>query len=78
MHSLNFRVAQLWSEYTGEDAGQAAEQDDGGALTPEYLDVYVSAVRDSDPFGFSVQILDKTSESLTQSARISAMLSNII
>ena len=50
------------------------EQDDAGALRPEYLDVYVSAVRDSDPFGFSVQILDKSSESLNQSIEISPLL----
>jgi staphylococcal nuclease domain-containing protein 1 len=39
-----------------------AESNGGTALAPEYLDVYVSAVRDSDPFGFSVQVLDTKSE----------------
>ena len=34
----------------------------GGALAPEYLDIYVSSVREEDPFGFAVQILDEKSK----------------
>jgi hypothetical protein len=52
-----------WANYTGEEAVQPTEADTGAALAPEYLDVYVSSVRDSDPFGFSVQVLDDKSES---------------
>lgn len=51
---------QLWSSYSGEEV-QETKEDATAALAPEYLDVYVSAVRDSDPFGFSVQILDDKS-----------------
>jgi staphylococcal nuclease domain-containing protein 1 len=58
----NAYVWQIWSDYTGEDAQPAAADEAGGALAAEYLDVYVSAVRDSDPFGFSVQILDDSSK----------------
>ena len=35
--------------------------DDTAALAPEYLDVYVSSVKENDPFGFSVQILKSDS-----------------
>lgn len=52
---------QIWSNSTDEDA-QAKPADTSAALAPEYLDVYVTAVKDSDPFGFSVQILDDKSE----------------
>ena len=38
-------------------------QDAAGALAPEYLDVYVSAVKDTEPFGFSVQVLNDSSKS---------------
>ncbi|RXK36714.1 staphylococcal nuclease domain-containing protein 1 [Tremella mesenterica] len=52
----------IWSDLATQEAQPTA--DDGlGALAPEYLDVYVSAVRDSDPFGFSVQVLDPPSVS---------------
>lgn len=46
-----------------------AEADSTGALAPEYLDVYVSSVRDSDPFSFSVQILDADSQSTSKQAQ---------
>ncbi|KAK4688228.1 staphylococcal nuclease domain-containing protein 1, partial [Tremellales sp. Uapishka_1] len=51
----------LWAEYKGDEAEEVDEKVVAGALAPDYLDVYVSAVRDSDPFGFSVQILDDKS-----------------
>lgn len=54
-------TSQLWSSYSGEEV-QENKADMSAALAPEYLDVYVSAVRDSDPFGFSVQILDDKSK----------------
>ncbi|RSH91298.1 hypothetical protein EHS25_009597 [Saitozyma podzolica] len=47
----------LWADYTGEEV-KATADDSSTALAPEYLDVTVTAVRDSDPFGFSVQVLD--------------------
>ncbi|ORX39823.1 hypothetical protein BD324DRAFT_615122 [Kockovaella imperatae] len=50
----------IWSDYAGESA-QEAPQDATGALVAEYLDVYVSAVKDSEPFGFSVQVLNDNS-----------------
>jgi staphylococcal nuclease domain-containing protein 1 len=53
---------QIWAEYTGEEVEAEKEADTSAALAPEYLDVFVSAVRESDPFGFSVQILDDSSE----------------
>ena len=56
----------MWSEYTGEDSGEAMETNVAEALAPEYLDVYVSSVRDTDPFGFSVQILDTDSKLAAQ------------
>lgn len=57
---LQFTHRQLWSDYSGQQV-QETKQDSSAALAPEYLDVYVSAVRDTDPFGFSVQILDDKS-----------------
>ena len=42
-------------------------QDTTAALAPEYLDVYVSAVKDTEPFGFSVQTLDESSASSRRS-----------
>ncbi|WWC90066.1 uncharacterized protein L201_004999 [Kwoniella dendrophila CBS 6074] len=50
----------IWSTYTEEDTTATKAVDETGALTPEYLDVYVSSVKE-DPFSFSVQILDKDS-----------------
>ena len=47
----------MWADYS-EDAPTETKEDAGSALSPEYLDVYVSSVKDSDPFGFSVQVLD--------------------
>ena len=54
----------MWSNYTGEEAAPEAQADTAAALAPEYLDVFVSAVRDTDPFGFSVQVLDDKSGSI--------------
>lgn len=51
----------MWSDYTGEEVQTKA--DDSAALAPEYLDVYVSCVKENDPFGFSVQILKPESMS---------------
>ncbi|CAD6585030.1 MAG: hypothetical protein TREMPRED_004014, partial [Tremellales sp. Tagirdzhanova-0007] len=51
----------MWSDYTGEDTAEVVETTSAEALAPEYLDVFVSSVRDTDPFGFSVQILDTDS-----------------
>jgi staphylococcal nuclease domain-containing protein 1 len=53
---------QLWADYTGEEVEVKA--DDSAALAPEYLDVYVSSVKEDDPFGFSVQILKSDSMSV--------------
>jgi hypothetical protein len=44
-----------------------APQDDSAPLALEYLDVYVSAVKDSDPFGFSVQVLSENGTSFCHS-----------
>ena len=52
----------MWSDYTGEDTAEVVETTSAEALAPEYLDVFVSSVRDTDPFGFSVQILDTDSK----------------
>ncbi|KAJ9122184.1 hypothetical protein QFC24_004414 [Naganishia onofrii] len=50
----------IWADY--EETVQVQEQPNGsGALAPEYLDVVVSSVKESGPFGFSVQILTKDS-----------------
>ena len=57
---------QVWSSYTGEEV--QAPQDDNAPLAMEYLDVYVSAVKDSDPFGFSIQVLSGSSEFTSASA----------
>ncbi|KAK1924792.1 transcription factor [Papiliotrema laurentii] len=50
----------IWANQSSEEA-ESTKADPSAALAPEYLDVYVSAVRDTDPFGFSVQILDDKS-----------------
>ncbi|WWD01433.1 hypothetical protein V866_008377 [Kwoniella sp. B9012] len=50
----------IWSTYTEEDTTTTKTVDESGALAPDYLDVYVSSVKE-DPFSFSVQILDKDS-----------------
>lgn len=34
----------------------------GSALPPQYLDVVVSSVKDTAPFGFSVQVLSTDSK----------------
>ncbi|KAJ9108141.1 hypothetical protein QFC19_002609 [Naganishia cerealis] len=50
----------IWADY--EETVQVQSQPSGSdALAPEYLDVVVSSVKDSGPFGFSVQILTKDS-----------------
>ena len=51
----------MWSDYTGEQPIKTTENRSDDALAPEYLDVFVSSVRDSDPFAFSIQILDEKS-----------------
>ncbi|WVQ78068.1 hypothetical protein IAT38_000149 [Cryptococcus sp. DSM 104549] len=51
----------IWSTYTEEDPAAAAAADQTTALAPDYKDVYVSAVKEDGPFGFSVQILEKDS-----------------
>ncbi|WVF72237.1 hypothetical protein IAT40_007049 [Kwoniella sp. CBS 6097] len=51
----------IWSTYSEEDASATQAVDESAALAPDYLDVYVSSVKDSDPFGFSVQVLEKDS-----------------
>jgi staphylococcal nuclease domain-containing protein 1 len=51
----------MWSDYSGEETEAVKVDDTGAALAPEYLDVFVSAVREDDPFQFSVQILNSTS-----------------
>jgi hypothetical protein len=58
---INIADNQLWADYTGEEVEVKA--DSTGALAPEYLDVYVSSIKENDPFGFSVQILKSDSES---------------
>ncbi|WWC61150.1 uncharacterized protein I303_103729 [Kwoniella dejecticola CBS 10117] len=50
----------IWSTYTEEESTTATKVDETGALAPDYLDVYVSSVKE-EPFSFSVQILDKDS-----------------
>ncbi|WRT67103.1 uncharacterized protein IL334_004069 [Kwoniella shivajii] len=50
----------IWSTYTEEDTTAVKAVDETGALAPDYLDVYVSSVKE-DPFTFSVQILDNDS-----------------
>lgn len=53
----------IWADY--EETVQVQAQPDGSdALAPEYLDVIVSSVKESGPFGFSVQILTKDSQSI--------------
>jgi staphylococcal nuclease domain-containing protein 1 len=58
---INIADNQLWADYAGEEVEIKA--DSTGALAPEYLDVYVSSIKENDPFGFSVQILKSDSES---------------
>lgn len=54
----------IWANH--EETVQVQAQPDGtDALAPEYLDVIVSSVKDSAPFGFSVQILTKDSQSVS-------------
>ncbi|KAL1405286.1 hypothetical protein Q8F55_008913 [Vanrija albida] len=51
----------VWSSYTGEEVATVTDDKAAVALPPQYLDVYVSAVRENDPFSFSVQVLDDKS-----------------
>ncbi|WVR05260.1 hypothetical protein IAU60_002272 [Kwoniella sp. DSM 27419] len=51
----------IWSTYNEEEATASAATDSSAALAPDYKDVYVSSVKDTDPFGFSVQILEQDS-----------------
>ncbi|KAK8869858.1 hypothetical protein IAR55_000426 [Kwoniella newhampshirensis] len=51
----------IWSTYSEEEAVAAAPTDESGALAPDYLDVYVSSTKEAEPFGFSVQVLDRDS-----------------
>lgn len=53
-----FTDFQIWSDYSDDQAAAAVTEDPSSALPPQYLDVFVSAVRESDPFCFSVQILE--------------------
>lgn len=39
-----------------------AAVDESSALPVDYKDVYISSVKESEPFTFSVQILEKDSE----------------
>lgn len=47
----------IWADYDEEADQSAPVEDSGAALAPEYLDVVISSVRETDPFSFSVQIL---------------------
>ncbi|BEI99776.1 hypothetical protein CcaverHIS631_0408190 [Cutaneotrichosporon cavernicola] len=49
----------IWADFDDEQE-VAPTVDTGSALPPQYLDVCVSSVRESDPFTFSYQELDET------------------
>jgi staphylococcal nuclease domain-containing protein 1 len=59
---------QIWKDYSEEDAQAAQVDTSAAALPPKYIDVYVSAVKEQDPFSFSVQTLEPSSESANTSS----------
>lgn len=51
----------IWADFSGQVVQETSSEQAAGALAPEYLDIYVSAVRDTEPFQFSIQVLDDSS-----------------
>jgi hypothetical protein len=53
---------QIWSSYDEAAEEEVKVDESGSALPPQYLDVVVSSVKDTAPFGFSVQVLSTDSK----------------
>ncbi|TYJ56577.1 hypothetical protein B9479_002669 [Cryptococcus floricola] len=51
----------IWSTYSEEEASAKVVSDPTTALPTEYKDVYITAVKDTEPFTFSVQVLEPAS-----------------
>ncbi|AFR93247.2 nuclease domain-containing protein 1 [Cryptococcus neoformans C23] len=51
----------IWSLVQEEETSTTAAVDESSALPVDYKDVYISSVKESEPFTFSVQILEKDS-----------------
>jgi hypothetical protein len=54
-------LSQIWSTYDETAEEEVKVDQSGSALPPQYLDVVVSSVKDTAPFGFSVQVLSTDS-----------------
>ena len=54
--------AQIWSSFDETAVEEVQVDQSGSALPPQYLDVVVASVKETAPFGFSVQILSNDSK----------------
>jgi staphylococcal nuclease domain-containing protein 1 len=57
--------AQIWSSFDETAVEEVQVDQSGSALPPQYLDVVVASVKETAPFGFSVQILSNDSKRIS-------------
>lgn len=59
---INVTPFQIWSVQEKKAETEVKADQNDGALPPQYLDVVVSSVKETSPFGFSVQMVNADSK----------------